>query len=142
MAGSMSAQEMTRLAGSYFDRVARGDRAGLLELMADDLRWVVPRGAVEPFAGTHVGAEHVVDMMLGSVGAAFKPGSQKTAALRWIPGDDLVVLEARIEAEATDGRRYENDYAFFFEFRDGRISEIREYVDTRTAALFFGSSQD
>ena len=136
----MTAAEMERLATAYFTLVARGDRSGLLDLMVPDLRWVVPRGAVEPFAGVHEGAEAIIDMMLGSVGAAFEPGSQTTTPVRWIPGDDVIVLEARIEARATDGRRYENDYAFFFEFRDGRISEIREYVDTRTAAAFFGSA--
>ena len=136
----MTAAEMERMALEYFTLVARADRDGLLELMAPDLRWVVPRGAVEPFAGVHEGAAHIIDMMLGSVGAAFTPGSQKTVPATWTPGEDRIVLEARIEAEASDGRRYENEYAFFFEFRNGRIAEIREYVDTRTAAAFFGSA--
>ena len=31
---------------------------------------------------------------------------------------------------AHDGSPYENDYAFVFEVREGRISAVREYFDT------------
>ncbi|MDJ0847727.1 MAG: nuclear transport factor 2 family protein [Myxococcota bacterium] len=135
----MQKTEREALARGYFERVGAGDREGLLALLCPDLRWVVPRGAVAPFAGVHEGAEKIVDLMLGAVGAAFEPGSQESELVRWIHGDDATVVEVRMRARAGDGRRYENDYAFFFEFRDGRIAEIREYVDTRTAALFFGT---
>ncbi len=134
----MEQAAMEALARGYFERVGQGDREGLLAILCPDLRWVVPRGAVAPFAGVHEGAEKIVDLMLGAVGGAFEAGSQQSELVRWIHGDDVVVVEARMTARAVDGRRYENDYAFFFEFRDGRISEIREYVDTRTAAAFFG----
>ena len=135
----MRKAETEALARAYFERVGRGDREGLLEIFCPDLRWVVPRGAVAPFAGVHEGAEKIVDLMLGAVGDAFEAGSQKSELVRFVHGEDVVVVEARMTARARDGRRYENDYAFFFELRGGRIAEIREYVDTRTAAAFFGA---
>ena len=136
----MSPREREAAALDYFQNVARADREALLAGMCPDLRWVVPKGAVEPFAGIHEGAETVVDLMLGAVGEAFTAGSQQTEPIRFLHGEDLVAVEARIRARASDGRLYENEYVFFFEFRDGKISEIREYVDTRTAALFFGNA--
>ena len=36
--------------------------------------------------------------------------------------------------EHRDGSPYENDYAFVFEVRDGRISAVREYFDTAATA--------
>jgi ketosteroid isomerase-like protein len=135
---AMTRSEMEAAVHAYFDAVAKGDREGLLALFVPDLRWRVPQGAIEPYAGLHEGAEPVVDLMLGAVGGAFVPGSQQTEIRNLVFGDDLAVAETEMRATTPDGRRYRNDYTFFFEFRDGRIAEIREHVDTRYAAAFFG----
>jgi ketosteroid isomerase-like protein len=130
----------------YFDAVARGDRERLRTLLTPDLRWRVPDGAVAPYAGLHEGVETILDLMLSAVSDAFVPGSQRTEILQWLYGENLVAIESELRAESTAGETYRNRYAFFFEFRDGRISEIREHVDTRYAANFFagvrGNSQE
>lgn len=42
-----------------------------------------------------------------------------------------VILEERMQALLASGRRYDNDYCFFFELaEDGRIAKVREYMDT------------
>ncbi len=134
----MTTQEREKLIATYFEAVAAADADRLREIVTTDLRWVVPRGAVEPYAGVHEGAEAILEMMLASVGAAFVPGSQHATIRGFVHGEGPTAAEVQIRADAPDGRRYENYYAFFFAFRDERISEIREYVDTRTAAAFFG----
>ncbi|MBW2267477.1 MAG: nuclear transport factor 2 family protein [Deltaproteobacteria bacterium] len=134
----MSRDEMEAAVLGYFDAVGKRDRARLLELFTPDLRWRVPNGAIEPYAGLHEGAETIVETMLGAVGGAFIPGSQATEILNLVFGDDLAVAETEMRAKTPAGDEYRNSYCFFFEFRDGRISEIREHVDTRTAANFFG----
>ena len=136
-AKTMTPDEMKRCVFGYFDAVARGDRFRLLELFAPDLRWRVPKGTIEPYAGLHEGAAEIIDMMLGAVTDAFVPGSQKTEILNLVFGDDLAVAETEMRAVSPSGEQYRNDYAFFFEFEEGRISEIREHVDTRYAANFF-----
>ena len=125
---------------AYFDAVARGDRAALLALLRPDLRWRVPKGAVEPYAGLHHGAEKIADLMLGAVGAAFIPGTQQLAVRLLLAEGDVVVAETHMTAKQRSGAPdYDNDYVFVFEFApDGRIAEIREHVDTRTAARAFG----
>ena len=122
----MTHEEMEAGVRSYFDAVGKGDRARLLEIFAPDLRWRVPNGAIEPYAGLHEGAETIVATMLGAVGGAFVPGSQET----------------EMRAQTPAGDEYRNSYCFFFEFHDGRISEIREHVDTRYAANFFGGENE
>ncbi len=133
----MTREEMQERVLGYFESVGRGDRAALGALFAEDMRWRVPQGAIEPYAGLHEGAQTIIDLMLGAVDHAFVPGSQKTEIKNLVFGDDLAVAETQLHAETADGRKYCNDYTFFFEFEDGRISEIREHVDTRYAANFF-----
>jgi ketosteroid isomerase-like protein len=130
---------MTELAERYFSAVSAGDRAQLLEIFAPNLRWRVPQGAIAPYAGIHEGGEHVADMMLGAVGHSFVPGSQRTEIKTLLFGDQVLAAETVMTAETPDGRAYRNDYTFFFEFEGGRISEIREHVDTRYAADFFSA---
>ena len=36
------------------------------------------------------------------------------------------------------GRRYDVEYCFVFELRDGLISRVREYLDTRRGLEMFG----
>ena len=134
----MKQSEMEALVRSYFEAVSAGDGERLRAIFAPDLRWRVPQGAIEPYAGLHEGADRIVEMMLGAVGQSFVPGSQKAELRLLLYGEDVACVETEMTAETPDGRRYRNDYTFFFEFRDGLVSEIREHVDTRYAAEFFG----
>jgi ketosteroid isomerase-like protein len=43
---------------------------------------------------------------------------------------DRAVVEQRLEANLPNGRRYGNDYCFVYEFRDGKIWRMREFMDT------------
>ena len=58
--------------------------------------------------------------------------------------EELIAEEGRVAAQVVmraanaRGEPYENQYHFAFHLEDGRITAIREYVDTRTAARFFG----
>ncbi len=54
----------------------------------------------------------------------------KTVPERIIADGDLVVVEARGDNHNRDGVRYDNHYCLIFRFEDGRIVEMREYMDT------------
>ena len=133
----MKQTDMDSLMQTYFEAVSEGDAERLLGIFTADVRWRVPQGAVEPFAGLHEGAKKVVDMMLSAVGESFVPRSLKTKRRLTLFGDDVACSETEMTAVTPGGHRYRNDYTFFFEFRDGLVSEIREHVDTRYAAEFF-----
>ena len=121
---------------AYFAALARADRGAMRALVTDDLVWVIPPSAPAPFAGVHRGGDAVVDLMLSAVDGVFAPGSQRTEVRAAAGNGDVLLAEARIRARA-GGALYENWYCFVVEFRDGRIAEIREHVDTITAARFF-----
>jgi ketosteroid isomerase-like protein len=52
---------------------------------------------------------------------------------------DTVVAEVRLEATLAHGGHYDNDYCFVFELEDGRIRQVREYMDTQRGARWFGA---
>jgi ketosteroid isomerase-like protein len=121
---------------SFFAALGRGDRGALAQLCCGDLEWTVPKGAIAQ-AGTHVGAAEVFDRMLASTSATFVAGSQRLEIVHEIAEGDVVMVEARFQAQGTNGRDYDNAYVFVFEFEDGRVRRLREHVDTRYAAEFF-----
>jgi ketosteroid isomerase-like protein len=138
----VSVESNKAAARAYFDAVGRGDRTALLALFRSDSCWRVPKGAIPPYGGVHHGAECIVELMLGAVGAAFVPGTQRAAVRLMLAEGDVVIAETRMTAKRPNGLPdYENDYVFVFEFAsDGRIAELREHVDTRYAARVFAES--
>jgi ketosteroid isomerase-like protein len=121
----------------FFDAICAGDGETLKAMLAPDARWVIPRSAPEPFAGTHVGNEKIAQMMVASVAQTFEPGSQTVDVLLMVAEGNAVVAETNIKARTPQGEEYDNFYAFIFEFEKGLVSELREHVDTAYAANFF-----
>jgi len=120
--------------------IEAGDPGAIEACFLAEGRWVIPRSAPEPYAGRHRGAERIAAMMVGSIDGTFVADS-----VDWRPGvmvgeGDLVMAEANLRATTPDGRTYDNHYVFVAEFdpASGRIAELREHVDTRYAAGFFG----
>jgi ketosteroid isomerase-like protein len=120
--------------------IEAGDPGAIESCFIPDAQWVIPRTAPEPYAGRHTGRGKIAEMMVGSIDHTFVPGS-----VDWRPGlmvgeGEVVMAEANLRAETPDGRTYDNHYVFVAEFdaATGRIAELREHVDTRYAAGFFG----
>jgi ketosteroid isomerase-like protein len=44
--------------------------------------------------------------------------------------DDRVAVEAVSEGLHATGQTYSNEYHFLFRFRDGKVVEFKEYMDT------------
>lgn len=137
----MSVETNKKTALAFFEALGRGDREALHALCDDLLEWSVPQGAIL-HAGTHSPASAVFDRMLSAVSDTFVAGSQRTEFDLLIGEGNIVMAEARIHADGTNGRDYDNVYVFVFEFgseaEGGRIRKLREHVDTRYAAEFFG----
>jgi uncharacterized protein (TIGR02246 family) len=134
----MTNESMSALMQEYFDAICAADGTRLRNIFTEDVRWRIPKGAIEPYGGVHAGADKIIEMMLGAVGQSFVDGSQEFQIHTRLFGEGVACAETEMTARAPDGREYRNDYTFFFEFRGDRISEVREHVDTRYAAGFFG----
>ena len=111
----------------YFSRMAAGDPAAA-DLLADDVRWLVPQSS--SMAGTHEGKPAVLAMMAKGVGAYSSDVPFEIDVQRLVGEDDWVCAQVEIRAAARDGTPYRNHYHFAMRVCDGRLVEVREYVDT------------
>jgi uncharacterized protein len=50
-----------------------------------------------------------------------------------------VVIEHRGRNATPDGRPYDNKYCWVCRFADGRLRELREYMDTQLVTETFGA---
>jgi ketosteroid isomerase-like protein len=117
----------------YLDALVAGDLDTVRDSFAHDAVWTI-HGDL-PFAGPWHGRDHIVDDFLTTVGGAlYEPGSVAFEFPTLIGEGDTVALEWRVRARTARGREYANAYCGLFVVRDGRIAEVREYLDTAYAA--------
>lgn len=65
------------------------------------------------------------------------PGGVRQTVRRSFAGDDIAVLEVAGDGMFLGERPYRNRYCFVVRVADGRVTQVREYLDTRHAASVF-----
>lgn len=129
----MTSDANKALVQRFFTAMGRGDREGLAALLADDARWVIPRGA-PAHAGTHVGRAEIIDILVGAPQDMFVPGTTSIDIRAVIAEGEYVVVPARVRATTPRGRQYDNEYVFIFRIAGGVVTELYEHLDTRYVA--------
>jgi hypothetical protein len=108
-----------------------GDKQRLLALSAEDIEWIIP-GEGWPLAGTHRGHAGLRDFLQKAsetMETSF-PGPPEYVA----QGDRVLMIgSARGRIKATN-RRFEDDWVFAITVRNGKVTNIREYIDTQALA--------
>ncbi|QNS04983.1 nuclear transport factor 2 family protein [Streptomyces xanthii] len=119
----------------YIEAVAGGDLPTIIDSFAEDATWTYP-GTGLPLSGTWRGRDAIINDFLGKATASlFAPGTTPTITLTNVLADGpTVIAEWRAQAEAATGLPYDNHCLGLFTVRAGRITEVREYTDTRHAA--------
>jgi ketosteroid isomerase-like protein len=113
-----------------------GDFARAVEdVMAEDCR-IVTQGTTA-ISGVRGKADALKAVKL--VGQLF-PGGLPTTIHAIIAEGDTVAMQAESHATHVSGRPYNNKYAFWMRFRDGKLIEMIEYLDTELVTEFFGGS--
>ena len=129
----MDINEPKHVVRRYLDALVAGDLATVRDSFAVDAVWTI-HGDL-PIAGPWHGRDRIVDDFLVAVGGAlYEPGSVAFAFPTLIAEGDTVALEWRVRARTPHGGEYANAYCGLFVVRDGRIAEVREYLDTAYAA--------
>ena len=117
----------------YLDALVTGDRDTIRDSFAEDATWTIYGDL--PFAGPWHGRDRIVDEFLTAVGGSlFEPGSQSFEFPTLLAEGNTVALEWRVRARTAGGADYRNAYCGVFIILDGRISAVREYLDTQYAA--------
>jgi ketosteroid isomerase-like protein len=121
----VSAADNKALLQAIFARIEQGDRALLEQHLADNFRIVV--------MGCSSWSQTVTGRALVEYRAYLRsrfsaPG--RSVAERFIADGDVVVVETRGNNYSASGERYDNQYCLIFRFDNGKIVEMREYMDT------------
>ena len=126
----MSIEKNVQTVKDFFAAIGRGDREGLLALVAEEIEWIIP-GEDWPLAGTHRGHAGLADLLE----TASKTLETSTEPREYVAQGDrvLVVGFARGKIKATN-RTFEDHFVFAITVRDGRLTSIQEYIDTQALA--------
>jgi len=129
----MGTEENVQIVKDFFAAIGRGDKQGLLALSAEGIEWIIP--GEWPLAGTHRGHAGVSDLFR----KAFEMVEIASSELRELvtQGDRVLVLGlSRGRVKATN-RTFEDHWVFAFTVRNGKVTNIREYIDTLALARSF-----
>ena len=126
----MRTEQNVQTVKDFFAAIGRGDRAALLALVAEDIEWIIP-GEDWPLAGTHRGHAGLADLLQ----TASKSIETSTEPREFVAQGDrvLVVGFAKGKIKATN-KTFEDHFVFAITVRGGKLTNIREYIDTQALA--------
>jgi uncharacterized protein len=127
----MSVEANVQIVKDFFAATGSGDKKGLLALVAEDIEWIIP-GKDWPLAGTHrghAGVAEVLQKASDEVETAYPEPPEFVAQADRV----LVVGVATGKIKATN-RAFKDDWVFAITVQNGKITKIREYIDTQALA--------
>jgi ketosteroid isomerase-like protein len=134
VSGSSASSELSKtkeLALTFLDHCFKGNMEQVMAMLAPDATWwVIGDPAKVKVAGTRTRAQ--IERFLKNVQRGF-PEGLKYEILGVTAEGERVAVEATSTARMSNGADYANRYHFLIKVRDGRIAEMREYMDTYVA---------
>jgi len=116
----------------YLDALTAGDLPAVSGSFAEDATWSI-HGTM-PLSGIKQGRGAIMEF-LTSAASLYQPGTQTFTFGEITAEGDRAVLEWRVRGIASaTGLHYDNAYCGVFRIRGGRITEVREYLDSLHAA--------
>ena len=115
----------------FFAAMGRGDKQGLLALSAEDIEWIIP-GEDWPLAGTHrrhAGLETLLQKANDTVETTFPEPPEFIAQ-----GDRVLVVGFATGRIKATNRTFEDHWVFAITVRNGKLTNVREYIDTQALA--------
>ncbi|MEU7819074.1 nuclear transport factor 2 family protein [Pseudonocardia sp. NPDC049154] len=127
-------EENKKVVTEFMEVFSSGDVNGILGSLTDDATWWVA-GNIPGISGTKDKAGF--GEMLGGIAEGTKTGAITLTPLAFTAEGERVAVETESYAELKNGRVYNNLYHFVFTVRDGKISSVKEFLDTEhTTAVF------
>jgi uncharacterized protein len=128
---SMSTDKNMQTVKDFFAAIGRGDKEALLALAAEDIEWIIP-GEDWPLAGTHRGHAGLADVLQkasGELETTYPEPPEFVAQ-----GDRVLVVGVATGKIKATNRTFKDDWVFAITVRNGKLTKIREYIDTQALA--------
>ena len=127
----MSTQENVQIVKDFFAAMGSYNEQRLLALSAEDIEWIIP-GEDWPLAGTHRGHAGLADVLQKAnetVETSYPEPPEFIAQ-----GDRVLVVGFATGKIKATNRTFEDHWVFAITVRNGKVTNIREYVDTQALA--------
>jgi ketosteroid isomerase-like protein len=132
----MSTQDNVQVAKDFFAAIGNGDKHALRALIAEDFEWIIPGDWA--WAGTHRGHAGLV---------AFLQRGPETVEISTsefhefvAQGDRVIVFGVATGRVKATERTFEDHFVFSITVRSGKVTHIREYIDTLALAQASGTA--
>ena len=121
----MGLEANKKLVLDWVEALSAGDADRTCSFYAPDLRYFV-------VGDWPLGGDFGRDYMEQNCRDVFKvfPQGLKFSTERIVAEGDWVCLEMRSAGEHVSGRTYSNHYTYWFEIKDGKFTQLREWLDT------------
>lgn len=117
-----------------FNALSAGDDNLFIEAMAEDIRWIWMGSG--QWSQTFTGKKEVIGKLWAAVRQTLKY-PYKVVANNFIADGDYVAVEAIGQNSTPDGKTYHNKYCWICKIVEGRIIELKEYMDTELVTKTF-----
>jgi ketosteroid isomerase-like protein len=127
----MSTEQNVQIVKDFFAAMGRGDKQGLLALSAENIEWIIP-GEDWPLAGTHRGHAGLAGLLQKAsekVETSFPEPPEFVAQ-----GDRVLVVGFATGKIKATNKMFEDHWVFAITVRNGKVTKIREYIDTQALA--------
>ena len=127
----MSTEKNVQIVKNFLAALGRRDKQDLLPLCAEDIEWIIP-GEDWPLAGTrrgHAGLEDLFRTHDEKVETSFMEPREFIAQ-----GDRVLVVGFATGRIKATNKTFEDHWVFAITVRNGKLANVREYVDTQALA--------
>src|SRR5579885_282951 len=127
----MTIEENVQTVKKFLAALGGRDKQALLALVAEDLEWIIP-GYDWPLAGTYhgpAGLEVLLRKANEAVETSFPQPPEFIAE-----GDRVLVVGIATGKIKATSKTFEDHWVFDITVRNGRLTKVREYVDTQALA--------
>ena len=119
------AMQNKELVTEFFEHFSAGEVDQAFAFVSDDVSWWVPGDL--PFSGTKNKAEYM--QVVGSIQQGF-PDGLELKATGMIAEGNQVAVEVASNGKHVNGKTYTNMYHFLITIEDGKMVDVKEYMDT------------
>jgi ketosteroid isomerase-like protein len=127
----MSIENNVQAVKDFFSAINSGDAERVLALVAEDIEWIIP-GKDWPLAGTHrghAGLTKVLEKASEEVEMTYPKPPEFLAQ-----GDRVLVIGVATGKIKATNKTFKDDWVFDITVRNGKLTNIREYIDTQALA--------
>ena len=127
----MSIERNVQTVKNFFAALGRRDKQDLLALSAEEIEWIIP-GEDWPLAGTHrgqAGLQNLLQKANETVETSYPKPPEFIAQ-----GDGVLVIGFATGKIKATNRTFEDHWVFAITVRNGKVANIREYIDTQALA--------